>query len=69
MRHLVLLSTGLESQLVDAVDDFAQVVTGLDAVFSSPKISPILYSIVSGRFSRLLELFEIRPEFLIDEVV
>jgi hypothetical protein len=44
----VLLGLRAEAQLVDVVDDLAQVVAAADVVLDLAKISPILYSMVSG---------------------
>jgi hypothetical protein len=46
--QLVLLGLGPETQLVDVVDDLAQVVAAGILFLISPKISPILYSMVFG---------------------
>ena len=54
--ELVLLLLGAEAELVDEVEDVAQGVAGLWILLRiSPKISPILYSMVSGPLARCLK--------------
>ena len=48
MAHFVLLCMGTETQFVNAVNHFTQIVAALNTFFSSLKISPILYSMVSA---------------------
>jgi hypothetical protein len=50
----MLLSLTAERKFVDRVDRVAQRVAGLELVRISPKISPILYSIVSALVARPL---------------
>jgi hypothetical protein len=48
VREFVLLGLRSKAEFVDVVDDLAEVVALWMRFFISPKISPILYSMVFG---------------------
>ena len=68
MRELVLLGLRAESQLVDVVDDLAQVVAALDLVFDlAEDFADFVFDGV-GPGGLLLEAVQVGEELLVDEV-
>jgi hypothetical protein len=68
MRQLVLLGLGTEAQLVDVVDNLAQVVTALDFVFDlAEDFADLIFDGVRTA-GLLLEALQVGKEFLVDEV-
>ncbi len=64
----MLLGLGAEAELVHVVDDLAEVVAAGILFLISPKISPILYSMVAGGGALLRSPAEVGEELLVDEV-
>ena len=59
MAHLMLLGMRTETEFIDAVDDFPEVVAALNPVFQFAENLPDLVLDGVGTFSRGLELFEV----------
>src|SRR5882762_7127623 len=68
MGQLVFFRLRAEAQFVDMIDDFAQVVAGLDLVFDfAEDFADFVFDGV-GAAGALLETLEIGEEFAVDEV-
>src|SRR6266446_10186725 len=68
MREFVLLLLRAEAQLIDVLDDLAQVVTALNLVFDlAENLTNFVFDSVRAARS-LLEAVQVGKEFLIDEV-
>ena len=68
MRQLVLFGLGAETQLVDVVNDLAEVIAAVDLVldFAENLANLVFEGIGAARF--LLEAVQVREELRVDEV-
>ncbi len=68
MAHFVLFCMGTETQFVNAINHFTQIVTALYAVFQfAENLANLVFNGV-GIFGRQFELFEIRKQFVVYKV-
>ena len=68
MRHFMLLFMRTKAQLIDPIDDFAEIVAALDLVFQLAKnFADLIFNGV-GIFGVGFELFEVGKELLVNKV-